>query len=125
MFTEELEPNEDFSLKLVQKNVEESPPWDSERSTVTDDGDSMKVEADTSKNLKTQRIQQQIQHEIEGFKTQYSSLYAKLVNNNNKDKHKDKDLMEKEGKFLPPLFSFFFLKIMSLVLNIEGWYVFI
>lgn len=97
LFTEELEPNEDFSLKLVQKNVEESPPWDSERSTVTDDGDSMKVEADTSKNLKTQRIQQQIQHEIEGFKTQYSSLYAKLVNNNNKDKHKDKDLMEKEG----------------------------
>uniref|UniRef100_A0A1S3CEM9 SOSEKI DIX-like domain-containing protein n=1 Tax=Cucumis melo TaxID=3656 RepID=A0A1S3CEM9_CUCME len=102
LFREELELSEDFSSKLQQRNAEQSPPYDSERSTVTDDGDSVKVEEETTKNLernpKQGVVEEEEVDEIEGFKTQYSSssLYAKLANNK-KEKDKDKDLMGKEG----------------------------
>ncbi|KAE8646416.1 uncharacterized protein LOC101207468 isoform X2 [Cucumis sativus] len=101
LFREELEVSEDFSSKVQKANAEQSPPCDSERSTVTDDGDSMKVEEETAKNLETnqkQGVEEEEVQDIEGVKTQYSSssLYAKLANNK-KEKDKDKDLMGKEG----------------------------
>lgn len=97
-----MEVSEDFSSKVQKANAEQSPPCDSERSTVTDDGDSMKVEEETAKNLETnqkQGVEEEEVQDIEGVKTQYSSssLYAKLANNK-KEKDKDKDLMGKEGK---------------------------
>lgn len=95
--SDELEPTRDFPAKLQMNG--ESPPCDSERSTVTDDGDSIKVEEETKNFLETAKQGIGVE-EIEGFNNQYSSLYEKLK----EEKYIEKDKMEKEG-------NFFFLNI--------------